>query len=157
MIWPSTLLQKVVGLIVTCLEFFIPLIILVYCYGRIIWVLSRRMDSDLNTSNLQAQTFELARTNTIKTMFTVALCFVICLSNSQIYYLMSNLGFQADWNSPFYKFTVVMTFLNCTINPFIYLTRYTDFQKALMKSFGCVKSRESQNSHTKTSTLSTSM
>ena len=50
---------------------------------------------------------------------------------------MSNLGYEADWNSNFYKFTVIMVFLNCTINPFIYLIKYQDFQVALKKSFGC--------------------
>ena len=52
---------------------------------------------------------------------------------------MYNIGFQADWNSTFYQFTVVMVFINCTINPFIYLAKYQDFQTALKSFCECRK------------------
>ena len=139
------------------LEFFIPLMILMYCYGRIIWILTRRMDSNLNSGSSQAKSFQLAKTNTIKTMFTVALCFVICLSNNQIYYLMYIFGYNADWNSVYYKFTVLMVFVNCTINPFIYLVKYQDFQKALINSLGCIKFKEVEESEIRCSTVSMSV
>ena len=102
------------------------------------WVLTRRISSSL--SGVKNDNFEIARTNTIKTLLLVALCFVICWSSNQIYYLMYNFGFNVDWNSSFYQFTVVMAFLNCTINPFIYLAKYQDFQTALTS---CCKSRKS--------------
>ena len=53
---------------------------------------------------------------------------------------MYNIGYKADWNSTFYQFTVVMVFINCTINPFIYLAKYQDFQTALKSFCGCRKS-----------------
>ena len=143
--WPSPLFKKVFGVVAFSLAFFIPLIILVYCYGRIVWILTRRLDFNTNSVSSQSDTFELARTNTIKTMFTVALFFIICLSNNQIYYLMFTLGFKEDWNSPYYKFTMVMVFLNCTINPFIYLFKYQDFHTALKKSLGCIKFKMLKN------------
>ena len=111
-----------------------PLIILVYCYGRIVWVLTRRIDSKLSSSGSN-DTFQLARTNTIKTLLTVALCFVICWSNVEIYtaiyYLSNDVESGSDWNNTYFNFTVFMVFLNCTINPFIYLIKYKDFQEAL--------------------------
>ena len=107
------------------------------------WVLTRRISSNL--SGVKNDKFEIARTNTIKTLLLVALCFVICWSNNQVYYLMYNLGFNVDWNSSFYQSTVVMAFLNCTINPFIYLAKYQDFQTALKLFCGCGKSRDSRN------------
>ena len=138
------------------LEFFIPLITLVYCYGKIVWILSRRLGFNTNSGNLNSDKFQLARTNTIKTMFIVALFFVICLSNTNVYYFMTNLGYKADWNSPYYKFTMVMSFLNCTVNPFIYLLKYQDFHKALKKSFGCIKFYAVEESDIRCSTVSTS-
>ena len=111
-------------------SFFIPIIILIYCYGRIAYVLTRRIDSKLSSSGSN-DTFHVARTNTIKTFVTVGLCFVICWSNNQIYYLMYNLGYKVDWNSTYYNATVFMVFLNCTVNPFIYLIKYRDYQEAL--------------------------
>ena len=41
------------------------------------------------------------------------------------------LGFEIDWNGLHFKFVVSMRFLNCTINPFIYLINYKDFQQAI--------------------------
>ena len=86
----------------------------------------------------------VARTNMIKTFVTVGLCFVICWSNNQIYYLMYNLGYKVDWNSTYYNATVFMVFLNCTVNPFIYLIKYRDYQKAL-RHLLCRKKLDSHN------------
>ena len=90
-------------------------------------------------------------------MFIVGLCFIICLSNDQVYYIMTNLGFKADWNGPYYQFTMIMTFLNCTINPFIYLFKYQDFHKALIKSLGCIKFYVIEESEIRHSTISLSV
>ena len=121
-----------------------------YCYGRIVWVLTRRIDLKLDTtetsprkncSDNKMQTiirdkFQLARQNTIKTFLLVGLCFIICWSNDQIFFLMFNLGYDVDFNGVYYKFCVLMVFLNCTINPFIYLIKYRDYQHALREFFG---------------------
>ena len=95
------------------------------------------MNSNLNNRSLKVDKFQLARTNTIKTMFIVVLAFVICLSNSHIYYLICMLGYNADWYGLHAHFALVMAFVNCTINPFIYLLKYQDIQMALKKSLGC--------------------
>ena len=157
MIWPSPLFKKLFGVVLFSLEFFIPLIILVYCYGRIVWILTRRLDFNTNCVSSHLDIFQLARTNTIKTMFVVALFFIICLSNTQVHYLMFNLGFKEDWNSLYFKFTMIMLFLNCTVNPFIYLFKYQDFHKALMNSLGCKKLKNVEESKTRCSTISTSV
>ena len=133
--WPSPVIKSIFGVFILSITFFIPLIILIYCYGRIVWVMTRRIDSKLNTSGTNVDTFHVARTNTIKTLLTVALCFVICWSNIEIYsafyYLSDYLGSGTDWDSTYFNFTVFMAFLNCTVNPFIYLIKYKDFQEAL--------------------------
>ena len=135
--WPSPLLKSVFGISLIIISFFIP--ILIYCYGRIVWILTRRIDFKLSSSGSNVDTFNVARTNTIKTLLTVALCFVICWSSSQIYYLMYNLGYEADFNGTFFNFTVLMTFLNCTVNPFIYLIKYRDYQDALRQCWSFSK------------------
>ena len=140
--WPNPLFKNAYGVFVFIITFLIPLIVLIG-YGKIVFVLTRRIDSKL--SGVKNNNFELARTNTIKTLLLVALCFVICWSNNQVYYLMYNLGFHVDWNSSFYQSTVVMAFLNCTINPFIYLAKYQDFQTALKSCCGSRKSVNGRN------------
>ena len=128
--WPTPLFKSIWGVVNITYSFFIPLLIMVYCYGRIAWVLNKRIDSKLSSSGPNDM-FHVARTNTIKTFLTVALCFVICWSCNHIYYLMFNIGYEADFNSTYFNFTIIMVFINCIVNPFIYLIKYKDFQQAL--------------------------
>ena len=133
------------------IEFIGPLIILIYCYGSIVYILTRRMDSNFNTAVPQTDTFQMARKNTIKAFALISVCFVVCWSCNQILYLMYNFGFEVNWNGFVNKFGVIMAFTNCTINPFVYLIKYRDYRKALMGLFGCKKSQdESSNNYSKT-------
>ena len=168
--WPSLLFSSAFGIFLIFIQFIIPLIILVYCYGRIVWNLSRRIGSYLNgfdslshskrsitesvVNSSSNDKYQLARKNTIKTFLLVGIFFIICWSNNQVYYLMYNLGFEVDWNSTYYQFTVLMVFLNCTINPFIYLVKYRDYQIALMQLFGQGEPESGKESETKRSNLS---
>ena len=120
------------GVILVCVQFLIPFLILVYCYGRILWTLTRRIST--YSHHVQAHTkdtFNLARTNTIKTFVLVAICFVICWSNNQVYFLMYTFSYPVNFAGIYYRFTVLMVFLNSTINPFNYLIKYQDYQRAV--------------------------
>ena len=149
--WPSPQIQKIVGLLAVMVAFVVPLLVLIYCYVRILWILTRRLDSQFNNTGGQSDVFQLARRNTVKTFLIVAICFVICWSNNQIYYIMDHLGFHANWNGTYYKFTVLMVFLNCTINPFIYLVNYQDYQRALKSCFGCMGQEDTEERKSNTS------
>ena len=144
--WPSLLFSSIFGVYMINVQFIIPCIILVYCYGRIVWILTRRIDTNLQENGLQTEKSLLARKNIIKTFLLVGLCFVICWSNNSFYYLMYNLGYKADWNSTYFHFTVLMIFLNCTVNPFIYLIKYKDYQTALRKLFGYERKKPEEDS-----------
>ena len=41
------------------------------------------------------------------------------------------LGYDVDWNGLYYKFCIGMVYINCTINSFVYLIKYQDYQRAL--------------------------
>ena len=94
------------------IEFFGPVMVLVICYGKIVWVLTKRINTDpmknisamgcsenvcgsttgAKTTNQVTDTakekFQLARRNTIKTLLIVACFFFICWSQNQIIYFM---------------------------------------------------------------------
>ncbi len=136
------------GITTIFVQFIIPLIIIMYCYGHIIWVLSARINrNDLggNSDNRVTNSFEIARKNTLITLIIVACCYVICWIQNQVWFFMQQLGVDSDWNSPYYHFTVLMVFLNCTINPFVYLARYQDYQKALKDFVNCGKGGLQEN------------
>ena len=151
--WPSEELRQIFGILITFLTFMIPFIILVFCYSKIVWMLTRRIHKGINTSqntdtkkgNIQDKnrdTFELARTNTIKTLLIVGCCYIICWSPNQFLYLVYNFGYNVDWNSTFFHFTVVMIFANSMVNPFIYVFKYRDYQIAMKKCLLCKKQDE---------------
>ena len=165
--WSNVLFTHAYGIFLIVLNFMIPILILSYCYGRILWVLTRRIDTNVGDStdrttpgnkieNQIRGKFQLARTNTFKTFLLVGICFIICWMGDQIYFLMHNLGYYVDFNSPFYKFTVLMVFVNSTVNPFIYLIKYRDYQQALRGLCGCIKQEDREESDTKPSNVLTS-
>ena len=162
-LWPSKEVMTAFGIGLLVFQFIIPFIILIVCYGKILWVLTRRINTDLmkpkstiskseNVSNLASEAmastqatdtakdmFQLARRNTIKTLLIVACSFIICWSQNQVRYLMHNCGYELDFNSTYHQFTVLMVFLNCTVNPFIYILNYRDYQEALKAFLHCTK------------------
>ena len=127
--------------------------VLIFCYGKIVLVLSRRINTDMTDAGTHQSKdidnpktdvidkhkdkFQLARRNTIKTLLIVGCCFIICWSQNQVLFLMSNCGYQMDWNSAYLHYTILMVFLNSTVNPFIYLINYRDYQSALKRFLRC--------------------
>ena len=101
--------------------------------------------------------FSAARNNTIKTVLLVGICFIVCWVNDEVYYLLHNLGYEADWNSPYFKFCLIMVFLNCTVNPFVYLIKYQDYQKALKEFLGFKDKELPEKSHSTASTTTSNI
>ena len=147
--FPNEITKAAVGILIISILFILPFIILVSCYIGIVWMLSKRINTDISeniqsrvenaetTDDQQKEKFQLAKRNTIKTLLIVGCCFIICWSQNQIIYLMFNFGYELDLNSTYLHITILMVFLNCTINPFIYLVKYTDYQIALREFLGC--------------------
>ena len=140
-LWPSLFLSSVIGVITIVMQFILPLIILLFCYGRIIWMLRGRINSNFSNNGNKSDKFQTAKKNTIETFLLVTICFVICWSNNQINYLMYNLGYYINFNNVYFKFRILMVFINCTINPFIYLIKYQDYKVALKAFIGYKKSK----------------
>lgn len=150
--WPNETLKTTWGIIVLFIHFFIPVFILVFCYGNIVCMLSRRISTnDIHLQNQNPNTnansgnqvvdshkdkFQLARRNTIKTLLIVRCFFFLCWVQCQIVYMMHNCGYEVDFNSTYYHYSILMVFLNCTVNPFIYLFQYRDYQIAFRKFIG---------------------
>ena len=159
-------MKTVFGFCLIIIQFFIPLMVLIICYSKIVWVLTRRINNDLvkpqytvnnsedvtssvDNTKIVTQTtdpgtdkFQLARRNTIKTLLIVGLCFIICWSQNQVRYLMFNCGYNINYNTSYHQFTILMVFLNYTVNPFIYPIKYRDYQEALKTFFHCYKNME---------------
>ena len=127
-------------------------------YGRIAWVLSRKATKDIlaekidlgndkvvnASTDLRKKNYQLATRNAIKTLVLVAVCFVICWTGNQVWFLLYNIGYEVAFDGEAYQFFVLMVCVNCTINPFIYLVQYKEYQAAL-KILVCKKRSSSTN------------
>lgn len=149
------------GFINLTVEFFIPLLVIVCCYASIIYMLSKRKNHDELSSSQQMNTaanrLQQAKRNTFVTLAIVAGAFVIWWSQTQIIYLMYNLGYSLDFDGTYYNFTVLMVFVNCTINPFIYLVKYRDYQIALKDICSYCMGRRHRGQQDTSTTQSTSV
>ena len=170
MTWPNDTVKTAFGIGLMLIQFLIPVMVLIICYGQIIWVLTTRINTDLmkpkpqvdkskkfsdlsspdtavkQVTDTNKEKFQLARRNTIKTLLIVALCYIMCWSQIQIMYFMYNCGYDINFNTTYVQFTVLMVFLNCTVNPFIYLMKYRDYQEALKTFLYCKKKQEGDTS-----------
>lgn len=139
-IWPTEKSQYIMGYVQIVMDFFFPLLVVTYCYGSIICMLSRRINnkqlsSGSEVKNPSADKFQQAKRNTLITLAIVAICFVLCWSQVELLYLMYNVGYSVDFHGFYFNFSLLVAFGNCTVNPFVYLLKYKDYQVALREFF----------------------
>ena len=77
-----------------------------------------------------------AKRNVIKILAIVTICYFICWLPNKIYISMFMLGKISSFGHLF-QATVIMVFINCCINPIIYIAKYDDFKKGLAMLFRC--------------------
>lgn len=164
--WPSLGMQKMAGVLTCTLHYIVPMVVLIYCYGKMILVISGRIErvgpndgspgqatapvqptgQEANDANLtegnqarksKGDSWSRARRNVIYTLSLISLLFALCWSMNQIYYLMMTLGYPPDYTSTFYNITVMAVHLNACVNPFIYITRYDQFKTSALMMFKC--------------------
>lgn len=135
-VWPNALTQRAVGVFTVLIQFFTPLTILIYCYTRMALVLHKRVDKSSKSTNQRDgrrnESMARARGNVIKTLVIMGVCFVLCWSWNQGYYLLFNIGCSnLNLNGDFYNLTVIAVFINCCTNPIIYTVSYKQFQRGI--------------------------
>ncbi len=146
-VWPNEIWHKAMAYVHLFLEFLIPLSIILFCYSGILWMLSVRINrSKLSENDQEGQKsrnykFEEARKNTLVTLLIVSCVYVICWIQNQILYFLYNIGYPIDTNSTYFNFTVWMILINSTVNPFIYLIKHKDYQRALKEFISCKQKR----------------
>ena len=135
--FPSPTAQRMYGICVVTLRFFIPLIVFVYAYARIAYVIHKKVQQKESQSSQEAakEKWTRGRRNAIKTMALVSVAYLLCMAINQIYFFSFNVGFPADYTSNFYHASVALVYLNSTINPFIYAAKYEQFNLAARKKF----------------------
>ncbi len=137
--WPSSAAKALFGTVWILVKLIVPAITLIFCYGRIAFVLHHKVKERNEANNGVARTaddkFIRGRKNTIKTLFIVAVCFLVCWTWNQVHFFMFNLGVTFRFTTAVYHVQVMMVYLNTCINPFIYAFKYEKFQEAALSLF----------------------
>lgn len=135
--WSGHSWDTPLAILLVILQFLSPLIILGFCYGTIMWKLARATVPSEISQTHQTDVYQKARKNVAVTFCIVAFFYAVCWAPHQTIYFMYYLGYPVDWNSVLWHIVIQMVFLNCTINPFIYLVKSADFQNALKEFMTC--------------------
>ena len=87
------------------------------------------------SSNKQPNSFETrnnkAQRNVIKTLAIVTACYFICWMPNKIHIVLLLMGAILPTFGELYKVTVILAFVNCCINPMIYIGKYDAFKTGL--------------------------
>ena len=154
--WPTPKSQNIIGSVLFIVEFFLPIALYAFCYSRLYFRLKIKVSSsqpgqadNAQSGNAGSDRNARARRNVLKTMIIVCLCFVLCWIWNQMYYFLSNLGIiERTFRGSFSTFSTFCIYINCCINPFIYIFHYDQFRKGI----GILKKRIVGNDPSTTTT-----
>ena len=141
-VWGSPTVRMVYGALTICIFFIAPLIVFLYCYGRVVVVMRRQMrvmaghnaegSSQANASQIQSKRIKW---NIIKTMIIVSVAFIICWCPISIYFMIVDNTAQTSSLFVGYFPTVFMAYLNICMNPFIYAMKHEGVKEKLAHLF----------------------
>jgi len=145
-LWLNPTLRMMYGLSTVAVFFVLPLIVFIYCYGRIVIVMRRQMrvmaghnvegSSQMNASQIQSKRIKW---NIVKTMIIVSVAFIICWCPSNIYFMIVDNTTQTSSLFVGYYPTVFMAYLNISMNPFIYAMKHEGVKEKLARLMICHK------------------
>ena len=152
--WSSESIQAGFGFFSFVFNFAIPLFVMFICYVKIIMALKSRSikvsaaeSSSQSSSQEKDDAMARATSNVFKTLVTVSVCFVICWTPGRCLYFIYNLGGYIDFLAWYYHSTVIMGYINCCCNPFVYVAQYEQFQKGVRKLKSTISSHFSDASN----------
>ena len=129
------------GMCSTFIVFVLPTAIFVFCYTSMYRSLRRVVAVDPSAppcgsqANRRENQMNRIRQNILTTQVTVVTIFVVCWTLNQVIFCAFNFGYRVDFTGSLYHTSVVLVFINCAANPFIYAAKYEMFQRGLRNLF----------------------
>ncbi|KAM7392470.1 hypothetical protein PAMA_007537 [Pampus argenteus] len=138
---------KIYFITLCCTLFFLPLLIMVVSYARVIWALSRVPRGVPGRSR--------KRTRAVVMALTVLVMFVLCFMPTNclliVHYLQLNKGIKESREAPDSSYAVYLVFLclgslNCLLDPLVYYFGSSQCQRQLIRVLRCQKITEDVSS-----------
>jgi len=128
--------RRISGIYIISTEFLIPLCIIAWCYVKM-WRAVRKITSAPSTSGDTKSQMVRARQNIVKLLAIISIAFVITVAPRHLAVLSSTMGaLSLDPNGPLFSACLIVNYLNCCINPLLYMFKYEEFQKGVRAIFG---------------------
>ena len=151
-VWPGVGVQRFAGVLSTITPFFFPVIVMIILYGKIVMILRAKARVGM-TSQVVSMTSQVVSNKSItksqasltKTCVIIVAAFICCWGPSQAFWMLYNLGLDISMRDNGHMATLLMIYLNCSVNPFIYTFSFGEFQKGMRRLFhccSCIKNRE---------------
>lgn len=143
-LWPSLKVKYFQNVIYFILQYLGPLFVFSFCYTRMALVLQRGSmktppvapgsEATGNTKTVSASS-KRALNNIVKTMILVSIAFFVCFSPNQWLFFCFNFGLfdYGIFSHPIYNISVIALYMNCCINPAIYVASYQQFREAVKR------------------------
>jgi len=147
-VWENPTVRMSFGVTSIFSLFVVPLVVFMYCYGRIVIVMRRQMrvmvghnvqagSAQANASQIQSKRIKW---NIIKTMLIVTVAFMVCWCPHNIYFMVvEDSSAEAGALYIGYFPTVFLAYLNVCMNPFIYATKHEGVKEKLRSLAMCRK------------------
>lgn len=150
-----------VGVLVFLLSYFLPLVVMIWAYYKIMHNLKRgaqHSHAGGGINNRGDPAILRARRKVVYVLFTVVIAFVVLWTPNQLVYLFENFGIIiVSTDHTLYKVFRLMAFSNSVINPIIYAFKYKQFRKGFRVAIMCLcTSNHIHDGQTATTELSNS-
>jgi len=128
--------------------FLIPLIMFVYCYGRIVMVMRKQMrvmaghNAEGSAQNASQAQSNRIKWNVIKTMIIVSAFFILCWFPLNIYIVVVENPMETSEFTIGYLMTVFLPYVNISVNPFIYAIKHEGVRSVLVRMIRCRRNND---------------
>jgi len=146
--WPSRQVAIVVTVLTNIVNVVLPISVHCICYARILKTLKMRVSPSEQAGSSSAASSGLpsssgvnqkknkaATRNMNKSFAIVTACFFACWIPNKSYIFLYHIGVVSHFRGT-YESSVILVFLNCCINPFIYAAQYKPFKKGFAMLIG---------------------
>ncbi|XP_077984701.1 galanin receptor type 2-like [Glandiceps talaboti] len=138
--WPSPEFGRFVGIANVFGMYLAPLLVMAVSYAKCILVLKKTSSAvhagpNQPQGNNQKHSLRRAGQNVLKMLIMVSLAYALCWGPNQILFLAFGMGLKINFSGSFYRASVILGFINSSVNPFIYALKYKQFQRGLRAVF----------------------
>ena len=116
------------------IAFAVPLVITLFCYGRMLMCLRQSAQWTNGKSTISNQDkLRLAQMNIFKTCLIVTVVFILCWCSTETAIILYMAEYYENLASVHFTIGTLLILVNSCLNPYIYAIRYRDFKLELKR------------------------